>query len=887
MIHAGTPPVVVETASPPRWRGWGITAKLILLLLAVSLLPMLGITYWNMQGAMVRVGHLEEENLKLLAISVAQRLDQWVKDSLLLVNFLAGDPEVIRLLSLPQDARGGELESVNQTVQHISRMNADVASAYVMDREGRFLVSSNPQVVGQLRPELDYFQEARTGATFVSNLRYGATSGHSGAYFARPVRNDSGQILGVAVIKLLGRVVQTIMEESGSRDITPFLVDRDGVIIHHPDPGIRFQSLRPLPAEKIQQLLHKQNLPVRTIASLDDPILAEQMLSGRPPGYVHHFAPGWRSHRVTGTAALSAHTWVVGMSEDEGRFTLPLMALFDDTMHSLLLVGGFMVALSLLIGRYLTRPLAVLTRASALLEQSFTRAGQNGRDEENMPTGIAQATNLKVLFTQENGLHSNDELGKLWRVFQKMAQEVIQRKELLDQLVMEKTAQLQAQNDKLAQARQRIDAELQIARAMQLAMLPSQFPSHPCYRLYATMRPALETGGDFYDFFALDAQRVGVVVADVSGKGVPAAFFMTISRTVLQSVGQKGGSPAQCLREVNNQLCIQNPMELFVTLFYGILDSRSGRFCYANGGHNPPCHLSAGGQVTALPSAGEMALGVLEEVEYQERSLQLSAHDTLFFFTDGVTEAFDGAGHAFGEERLMRVLGESCLLEPRELVERVDHALRRFIAGAEQSDDITCLALRYDAPPAGERAEVFLPEALPLPQPGTPWLVGAEKLLEERVCALAEIPLLAERLAALDAEENVAAAVLFQINLVLDEWLTNVLSYGFREGESPSVSVCLYRQAGCWILEVVDGGVPYNPMDKPAPDTESSVEERPVGGLGIHFMREMMDEVDYRWEDGYNRLLLVKAIHPLQGGGERGAAPTDGASGPRSARRGD
>ncbi len=176
-------------------------------------------------------------------------------------------------------------------------------------------------------------------------------------------------------------------------------------------------------------------------------------------------------------------------------------------------------------------------------------------------------------------------------------------------------------------------------------MLPEALPVNPAYSGKASMVPAREMGGDFYDFFPLDERRLGLVIADVSGKGVPAAFFMAISRTVLQQSALDGGSAGACLARANAPLCARNPMELFVTAFYGILDVETGDLSYANGGHNPPLMVRhADGTVAELPRTGGMALGVMTGMAYAEAAVRLTPGDTLFLYTDGISEAMDGEG---------------------------------------------------------------------------------------------------------------------------------------------------------------------------------------------------------------------------------------------------
>jgi len=234
------------------------------------------------------------------------------------------------------------------------------------------------------------------------------------------------------------------------------------------------------------------------------------------------------------------------------------------------------------------------------------------------------------------------------------------------------------------------------ARSLQAAMLPQTLPADPAFTGTAAMLPAREMGGDFYDFFALDDRRLGIVIADVSGKGVSAAFFMAISRTVLHAQAREQASPGVCLARSNDALCAQNPMELFVTAFYGILDATTGQLTYANGGHNPPLAVRrSDGVVEEVPRTGGLALGVMPEVAYTERTLQLQPGDTLFLYTDGISEAMDGGGREFTEARLKSVLSGTDMQSVDLVLASVTDAVSDFVGDAPQSDDITCLVIRY------------------------------------------------------------------------------------------------------------------------------------------------------------------------------------------------
>ncbi len=289
-----------------------------------------------------------------------------------------------------------------------------------------------------------------------------------------------------------------------------------------------------------------------------------------------------------------------------------------------------------------------------------------------------------------------DEIGKLARVFQDMAVKVERRAEDLEAEVRARTLELQQKNELLEESARRVEAELQAAKTLQAAMLPASLPPSPAYTGKAWMVPAREMGGDFYDFFLLDERRLGLVIADVSGKGVPAAFFMAISRTVLQTSALYGGTTGDCLARANEALCARNPMEMFVTTFYAVLDIETGELAYSNGGHNPPLMVRrADGVVSELPRTGGVALGVMPGLVYVEKLARLAPGDTLFLYTDGITEAMDREGREFTEARLEATLRESVRRPVDDVLSGVTQAVNAFVAGAPQSDDITCLVVRY------------------------------------------------------------------------------------------------------------------------------------------------------------------------------------------------
>jgi serine phosphatase RsbU (regulator of sigma subunit) len=340
-------------------------------------------------------------------------------------------------------------------------------------------------------------------------------------------------------------------------------------------------------------------------------------------------------------------------------------------------IAGFaMIAVAAaIVARQILQPISALTRAARQVEQ-------RGFDPQS----------LNATGRQRN------EFGTLARVFSKMAVAMQARQEQLETIIHARTRDLESKNGELEKSQKRMETELEIARLLQTAMLP-RLPSHPSYTGRAMMVPAQGIGGDFYDFFAISENKIGLVIADVSGKGVPAALFMAISRTVLQSSARDHRSAGDCLAQANAILCEQNPLDLFVTVFYGILDVETGELSYANGGHIPPVIIRHGGQINLVPRTGGMAIGVLADLSYAEGKVMMQPNDTLFLYTDGISEAMDPDGREFSDERLLASLAKSHQQPLERVFSTVTDAVHAFAQGAPQSDDITCLALRYSGPP--------------------------------------------------------------------------------------------------------------------------------------------------------------------------------------------
>ncbi|MBF5005611.1 PP2C family protein-serine/threonine phosphatase [Diaphorobacter caeni] len=312
----------------------------------------------------------------------------------------------------------------------------------------------------------------------------------------------------------------------------------------------------------------------------------------------------------------------------------------------------------------------------------------NSRDEILSALGTQSEISGSSAMSTTTGGHN--QLAELAGILGRMSGLVSTQQNRLLKLLRELQASMQTQA-LLASLQQ----ELEIARQMQLSILPRTAPLIREVEIAATMIPAKEVGGDFYDYFAIDDEHLAVVVADVSGKGIPAAFFMAISRTLLKSNALHHKTPGRTISALNDQLCAENDQMMFVTVFYGVLHLQSGRFTYVNAGHNPPVRVRSG-QADYFPSGQNMALAVLEEQDYGEGEMQLDVDDTLVFYTDGVTEATNHDGALFGEPALLDALRGASTPRPTALIpQQLVQAVRDFEAGAAQADDITVVALTY------------------------------------------------------------------------------------------------------------------------------------------------------------------------------------------------
>ena len=414
----------------------------------------------------------------------------------------------------------------------------------------------------------------------------------------------------------------------------------------------------------------------------------------------------------------------------------------------------------------------------------------------------------------------------------------------------------------IEESKQRIESELQIARDIQMSMLPKTFPPYPNredLNMYGIIIPAKEVGGDLYDFYVRD-EKLFFCIGDVSGKGVPASLVMAVTRSLFRTVSAHESDAAKIVYHMNDAMSEMNEQNMFVTMFLGIMDLQSGQLDYCNAGHNAPVLVRQGitsQKTRLLPIIANIPLGILAGYNFQSQKAEPRAGDCLFLYTDGLTEAENADKQLFGDERMMETANRwSEGQTSRQRVEMMQQEVQNFVGNAEQSDDLTMLSIIW-----------------------TPLLVGSRKS-EVESCVengmtyhltmrndIKQIPTLAEWVESLPIPQELNMT----INLALEEAVSNVMLYAYPEGQAGSVELTAEvrdeslstpntRLSTTITFTIEDSGKPFDPTLQAEPDITLSAEERPIGGLGIHLVRQIMDEIHYERKADHNILTLVKKL---------------------------
>jgi sigma-B regulation protein RsbU (phosphoserine phosphatase) len=387
--------------------------------------------------------------------------------------------------------------------------------------------------------------------------------------------------------------------------------------------------------------------------------------------------------------------------------------------------------------------------------------------------------------------------------------------------------------------KEKIESELAVAREIQLQLLPGNFPAVPNrkeFDIYASLEPAREVGGDFYDFFFIDRNALCIVIGDVSGKGVPAALFMAMTKTMIKAAARLLVEPEYILADVNREIARNNPSLTFVTVFLGVLDLNTGNLTYTCAGHNPQLFIGKRGNTVLLGDAQCPAIGLDDTFQYRQATAQLRHEDGLLLFTDGVTEAQNDKNRLFTQESLMNTVALTADVAPRERVMAILSQIREFTGGRPLDDDMTLLALTY-----------FSPDRLS----------DAQKTIVLRN-DIREMSRIIDAITHIADSVSCPPVVVHDVTLAMEEIFSNIVFYGFGDDLDHYITLHLVVEGDALILTLQDEGIPFNPLNVQIGRRDKPLEERDKGGMGITLAKNLMDRMEYRRERGKNILRMEK-----------------------------
>ncbi len=421
-------------------------------------------------------------------------------------------------------------------------------------------------------------------------------------------------------------------------------------------------------------------------------------------------------------------------------------------------------------------------------------------------------------------VHSHDEIYYLGRALHRMQSHLAKYIDELKDINQEKG---------------RIESELNIASQIQMSMIPKIYPPYPDrddIDIYGMIKPAKAVGGDLYDFYLRD-EKLFFCIGDVSGKGVPASLVMAVTRSLLRMVSAQESNPDRIVTSINSSMSDMNDSNMFVTLFAGVLDLPTGRLRYCNAGHNAPVLVdSVTGKVTMLTVKPNVPIAVVPDIKFEGQEVVITPGTSIFLYTDGLTEAENADKELFNEDRMMEQLGKSTQEDSQGIIQQMLDAVHLHVKDAEQSDDLTMVAIKY----MRQQQENKYYSKLTLHND------------------IAETPKINEFMEAVAEEATLDVALTSSLNLAIEEAVVNVMNYAYPKDHIGEIKLEAFVNDVRMKFVITDSGEPFDPTTKAEPDTKATLDDRPIGGLGIFLVRQIMDTVNYERIDGNNILTLRK-----------------------------
>ena len=386
--------------------------------------------------------------------------------------------------------------------------------------------------------------------------------------------------------------------------------------------------------------------------------------------------------------------------------------------------------------------------------------------------------------------------------------------------------------------KQRIGNELRIATGIQNSMLVQDegVVERPDITIGAILKPAREVGGDLYNYFIRD-EKLFFCIGDVSGKGIPSALIMAMTQALFRAVSSHESNPAHIMKTINETACRNNKTNMFATLFIGVLDLPTGRLRYCNAGHDAPV-LIDGDDVSPLLVKANLPVGLFDDFNYEMQETVINKGATLFLYTDGLTEARNKAHNQFGVQRIMKMLEQLRVSQPQEIIDSMTERVQKFAGEEEQSDDLTMLALRY-SPVTGD------------------YTLHGELTMKNDVSELKNLHAFLKSVA---ETLGLDASTTRNIRLAVEEAVVNVMDYAYPAGTEGDITLKALSNNKYLKLSIIDSGMAFDPTEAARADTTLSAEDRPIGGLGIFLVRELMDTINYERIGGKNILTMKKKL---------------------------
>lgn len=379
------------------------------------------------------------------------------------------------------------------------------------------------------------------------------------------------------------------------------------------------------------------------------------------------------------------------------------------------------------------------------------------------------------------------------------------------------------------------EEELGFAKTIQHSVLPTVFPLNEKFEIYASMDTAKAVGGDFYDFFFVDPEHVAIEIADVSGKGVPAALFMMQAKTIIKNLVESGMPIDEAYTEANHRLCENNDAEMFVTAWMGVINLTNGHVEYVNAGHNPPLIYNENNEFIYLNTGTGFVLGGMDGYKYKLQSFDIVPGQKIYLYTDGVTESMNKNSELFGEEQLLEIINKYKDNDVHTICNQVLDAIKKHADGFEQSDDVTMLCLGLNGK---ESTDAIVVDAK----------IENTQSVIEYVNKL------------LDANDCNHEAKM-KIDVAIDELFSNICHYAYKPEQSGKAKIVVdFCDENSVTIIFEDRGIPYDPLKKPDPDAKAALEDRQIGGLGIFIVKKTMDSMEYKNVNGHNVLKIKKTI---------------------------